>query len=165
MNDYVVNFYPSEDIREEMEDVFNKEKAVLEGLLPNVIIEHVGSSAIPGALSKKDLDIQIRVLPHQFQDVLAIMNSNFLQKHPHLWTDDFAIFKSHEYQAPLDYMITVIDSKKDDFHKVRDFFKNHPEFLAEYNELKRAYEGKMYSEYRKAKTEFLGGNGTVRFLN
>ena len=41
---------------------------------------------------------------------------------------------------------------------------SNPKMLSQYNELKKSYDGKPYGEYRKAKGEFLGGNGSVRFL-
>jgi GrpB-like predicted nucleotidyltransferase (UPF0157 family) len=131
--------------------------------LPEADIQHVGSCAVPGALAKFDIDIQIRVKSAHFNKVVGVMENNFFLKHQELWTDEFAIFKKNS-EPPFDYMVTVIDSRYDDFFKVRDFFLANPEMLQEYNKLKKECEGKIYSEYRDAKKAFLGGNGKVRFL-
>jgi GrpB-like predicted nucleotidyltransferase (UPF0157 family) len=61
-------------------------------------------------------------------------------------------------------MVTVMYSDYDDFYRLRDYFIENPDVLKEYNDLKRKFEGKTYADYRKAKDEFLGGNGRVRFL-
>jgi GrpB-like predicted nucleotidyltransferase (UPF0157 family) len=59
----------------------------------------------------------------------------------------------------VDFLVTVIDSKHDHFHKIRDFFINNPDILEKYNNLKRKYDGKRYDEYRQAKLAFLGQHG------
>jgi GrpB-like predicted nucleotidyltransferase (UPF0157 family) len=161
-----VHFLPSEEIFEKGLVIFNDQRTVLRKLLPAEIdIQQVGSSAIPGAIGKFDIDIQIRVTPVQFKEVVEIMSKNFIEKHPAtLWTDELAIFRNDD-ENQIDYVVTLINSKYDDYYRVRDFLMNNPDMLQKYNELKRSYEGKPYAEYRKAKAEFLGGNGSVRFLD
>lgn len=159
----LVHFIPSDQIFKEAEAIFNTQKEILEKLLPEADIQHVGSCAILGALAKFDIDIQIRVSEDNFKKTVEIMNNNFIQKHPELWTEQFSIFKN-DNNPPIDYVVTVIDSRHDDFYRVRDYFVTHPDLLQQYNDMKKMYEGKPYAEYRKAKMEFLGGNGSVRFL-
>jgi GrpB-like predicted nucleotidyltransferase (UPF0157 family) len=160
----LVHFLPSEEIFEKALKIFNEQKKILEGILPNVDIQQIGSSSVPGAIGKFDVDIQIRVTPEQFPVVSEIMTKNFIEKHKErLWTNELAVFKS-EGDDLIDYVITVIGAKCDDYYRVRDFLISNPDMLNKYNELKRSYEGKPYSEYRQAKGEFLGGNGSVRFL-
>ncbi len=164
MNDEkIMHFLSSEEIFEKAREVFEREKKVLESVLPETNIEQVGSSAVPGAIGKFDIDIQIRTIPAHFTETVEIMRLHYPEKHPELWTDEFAIFRSEESEL-VDYMVTVIYSKYDDFYRVRDHLIANPDILEEYNNLKRGFEGKTYAEYRKAKAEFLGGNGRVRFL-
>jgi GrpB-like predicted nucleotidyltransferase (UPF0157 family) len=61
-------------------------------------------------------------------------------------------------------MVTVVGSKYDDLYMTRDALATNEQLKKEYNELKRQFEGKPYSEYKKAKMAFLGSNGNVRFL-
>ena len=158
-----VHFLPPEEIFDKASVVFKDQKKNLEALLPPVDIQHVGSCAVPGAWGKFDIDIQIRVNQSDFADVVAIMKSNFEEKHPEIWTDEFVAFSNNK-QYLIDLVVTVIDSKHDDFYRVRDALIANPELLEEYNALKRQYEGRPYDEYRKAKMAFLGGNGKVSFL-
>lgn len=164
MNDSdLVHFYTSEEIFDEANAIFEEQKKELEVLFPNADIQHVGSCAVPNALSKFDIDIQIRVDAADFDDVVEIMSGGYDKKHPELWAEQFAIFRGVS-ENPIDYLVTVIDSKYDDFYKLRDYFIAHPDILQKYNELKKQYEGKSYSLYREAKAGFLGNNGDVRFL-
>jgi GrpB-like predicted nucleotidyltransferase (UPF0157 family) len=131
---------------------------------PNVDIQHVGSCAIPGAIGKFDVDIQIRVSKNDFASALEILKEKYIAKHLELWTDEFAIFLNPDPSVDIDYLLTVFDSRYDDFYRTRDYLISHPEKLREYNELKMKFEGKLYHEYRKAKQKFLGSNGNVPFL-
>jgi GrpB-like predicted nucleotidyltransferase (UPF0157 family) len=165
MNDTdLVHFLSSEEMFDDAQIIFNEKKNELETLLPVVDIQHVGSCAIPGAIGKFDIDIQIRVEAGQFEEVVDIMKLYYFPKHPEwLWNNNLAVFKNKD-GIQIDYLVTVKNAREDDYYRVRDYFISHPERLKQYNELKLKYEGKPYAEYRKAKGEFLGGNGTVGFL-
>jgi GrpB-like predicted nucleotidyltransferase (UPF0157 family) len=159
----IVHFLPSEELFQKSQSVFNLQKEELENILPQVDIQQVGSCAIPGAIGKFDVDVQIRVRPDQFKEVVGILHQHYEPKHPEIWTDEFVAFSNNK-EYLIDLVVTVIDSNKDDFYRVRDALIANPELLEEYNTLKRSFEGKPYAEYSKAKKEFLGGNGKVRFL-
>lgn len=160
----IVHFIPAEELFEKAAIVFNTQKKELEAILPKVDIQQVGSGAVPGMIGKFDVDIQIRTTIEQFKEVVLILHKQYTPKHPDIWTDDFVIFSNNK-EYLIDIIVTVINSKYDDFYRVRDALIANPNLLKEYNELKRQYEGKSYGEYRNAKIAFLGGNGRVRFLN
>lgn len=159
----IVHFLPTEEIFEKAAIVFDAQKKELESILPAVDIQQVGSCAVPGMIGKFDVDIQIRTTFEQFQKVVQILEQNYTPKHPEIWTDEFVAFSNNK-EYLIDLVVTVIDSKHDDFYRVRDALITNPELREEYNNLKKRYEGKSYGEYRKAKMEFLGGNGKVSFL-
>ena len=168
MKDFdLVHFYPTEEIFEKAKAIFESEKTHLKELIPEADIQQVGSSAIPGALGKFDIDIQIRISGELFKSVEVIMQQYYQEKHKErLWNEDLMVFLSKEENSEkIDYMVTVIDSPYDDYYRVRDYFINNPEALADYNAFKMHYEGKPYHEYRTAKGAYLGGNGSVRFLD
>lgn len=163
----LVHFYPSPQIFDQAAKIFDRERKALAQLFPYADIQHVGSCAIPGALGKFDIDIQIRIPRQFFEKVIEEMEKYYVPKHRDiLWNNNWAIFRADDFtKDDIDYLITVIDAPEDDFYKVRDYLINHPEVLEEYNNLKLRYEGHPYGEYRKAKQNFLGGNGSVRFLS
>ncbi len=157
-------FFPYEEVSKRAKALFKRERKKLRNSLPWSHIEHVGSTAIPGALTKKDLDIQIRVNAADFKKTIIILKIFYEEHHPKLWNDNFAIFKKDDDDFPIDLMVTVLQSSYDDFYKIRDYLIKNPRKLAEYNELKVKNIGKDYQEYVKAKQNFFGGNGQGNFL-
>ncbi len=162
--DDIVHFLPAEELFEKAAVVFVAQKRELENVLPPVDIQQVGSSSVPGLIGKFDVDIQIRTTKEQFKDVVAMMQKKYVPKHPEIWDDGFATFCNNKKYL-IDFMVTVVGSKYDDFYKVRDALIANKQLMREFNELKRQYEGKTYGEYKKAKVAFLGGNGRVKFLD
>lgn len=163
-NDDFVYFLSSEDLIKSTKETYIEVYGILQKLLPFSDVQHVGSSSIPGAIGKLDLDFQIRVDKQDFEKTIEILNSNFKEKQKKLWTEDFAIFKTIKNNIPIDMVVTTKNSIYDDGYKVRDELKSNKKLLEEYNKLKMEYHGKLYSEYSKAKYEFLGENGHVKFL-
>lgn len=163
-NIHLVHFLSSEEIFDKAGAVFADEKKKLEKIIPNTDIQHVGSSSIPGALGKFDIDIQIRVEQGRFEEILTIMQNLYHINHKEIWTNELAIFKDRR-ENDVDLMLTVIGSKYDEYYKLRDYFIANPDALEQYNDLKKQYEGKPYHEYRSAKTAFLGKNGENKFLD
>jgi len=159
----IVHFFKSEEVFEKANLIFNSEKQEIQKFLKNADIQHVGSCSIPGAISKFDVDIQVRVEKKSFEEALNFLSKKYREKHPEIWRDGFAAFNTKK-ECSIDIVLTSVDSKYDDFYKVRDFLINNPEKLKEYNALKMSFEGKPLADYKKSKAEFLGGNGTVKFL-
>ncbi|WP_368572539.1 GrpB family protein, partial [Acinetobacter baumannii] len=59
-------FFEPEQYQQRCTQLFSLYRKQISALLPSAQIEHIGSSAIPNAFSKGDLDIYIEVLPDQF---------------------------------------------------------------------------------------------------
>ena len=59
--------FEPEQYQQRCTQLFNLYRKQISALLPSAQIEHIGSSAIPNAFSKGDLDIYIEVLPDQFE--------------------------------------------------------------------------------------------------
>jgi GrpB-like predicted nucleotidyltransferase (UPF0157 family) len=160
----IVHFYKSSEIFDKAAEIFEREKAEIDALCPGLDIQHVGSSAIPGMFTKFDIDIQIRVTPEQFSKAVEAVKTKYTEKHPVLWNEEFALFKSHPTSdVEIDCMITIIGSKNDIYHSLRDFMINNPEVIEKYNELKVKYEGRTMKDYRDAKKIFLGSYENCNF--
>jgi GrpB-like predicted nucleotidyltransferase (UPF0157 family) len=156
----LVHFYPPGELFQKSAEIFNQEKQFLHSLLGDVEIQHVGSSAVPGAWGKFDVDIQIRVPQEKFSEVMKKLIPVLSPKHASVWDDRFGLFSEQPgTQVDIDYMVTVIGDHRDDYYKIRDYFINNPIALDEYNKLKRSFEGKPYDEYRIAKKEFICNHG------
>lgn len=163
-NDDLVFFLTSEELIKSTKETSVEMESLLKKLLPFSDIQHVGSSSIPGAVGKLDLDFQVRVEKKDFEKTINILNSHFKEKRKEFWKEGFAIFKTIKNNIDIDLVVTVKDSIYDDCYKVRDELRSNKNLLEKYNKIKTEHQGKPYSEYSKAKCEFLGENGNVRFL-
>ena len=67
-DDETVSFLPEQRFRARVLQQFEKLMVELETLVPDADIHHVGSTAIPGSLTKGDLDVQVRVVASAFPE-------------------------------------------------------------------------------------------------
>jgi GrpB-like predicted nucleotidyltransferase (UPF0157 family) len=143
--------------------LFDRVRARLQAVLPtSVIIQHVGATAVPGCLTKGDLDIVVRVPDVDFAQVDSILQSMFSRNVGSVRLADFAAFEDPGSDPPLGVQLTTIGGTFDDFHRLVDVLRNEPDVLAQYNSLKRTYDGRPMDEYRAAKDRFLAAVLTPR---
>ncbi|MBL9202903.1 MAG: GrpB family protein [Opitutaceae bacterium] len=64
----------------------------LRRLLPAAGIEHIGATAIPGALTKGDVDVCVRIAPEEFRAASDALAAHLAIKQPENWTEDFTSF-------------------------------------------------------------------------
>lgn len=129
--------------------------ARLRVLLPDAEIEHIGATAIPGALTKGDLDVMVRVLSFEFQAAAEKLKTVFSIKQPTNWTENFASFgEDHGYELPLGIQLVAKDSDADFFVFLRDYFTKDSAALAKYNQLKILHASQGPESYWEAKNTF-----------
>ncbi|SSV82035.1 Uncharacterised protein family (UPF0157) [Acinetobacter pittii] len=73
-------FLEPEQYQQRCAQLFNSYKKDISTLLPFAKIEHIGSSAIPNAISKGDLDIYVEVKPDQFKFAIERLKHLILSK-------------------------------------------------------------------------------------
>jgi GrpB-like predicted nucleotidyltransferase (UPF0157 family) len=73
----LVAFGREADFREAARHVFDAHRSAIEALLPRARIEHVGSTAVPGSVTKGDLDVCVIVEPAGFSEADARMASRY----------------------------------------------------------------------------------------
>jgi GrpB-like predicted nucleotidyltransferase (UPF0157 family) len=139
---------------------FEKEKIEIQRLfgVKMLAIEHIGSTAIPGLLSKPIIDIAVMIQNHEdadsFTSRLGIIGYMFNSKST----------ERHFYQKgqPIKFHLSVAYAERDGFWirqvMFRDYLRSHPASLAEYADLKKKLiadfpEGK--GDYSYGKTEFV----------
>lgn len=137
------------------EEAFIKERDKLLKILPKADIQHIGSTAIPNAMTKGDLDLQVRVDKDDFTEVIEQLKKFYEINQPNNWTENYASFKDGERDMPVGIQLTVSDSDDDkQFQEQQQLLSSNPEVLKEYNEVKLSFEGKDISEYRAAREKF-----------
>ncbi|BDG47393.1 GrpB family protein [Parageobacillus sp. KH3-4] len=149
-----VHFLEQNHFHEQAEKTFLEQKKKILRLLPEADVQHVGSTAIPNSLTKGDLDIQVRVPAEMFNAAVEKLSTLYAINEGSVQTDYFRAFQDDTFDLPLGVQLTVIDSKLDVFWKFREVLLANDAYRAEYDELKKAYEGKSMEAYREAKQRF-----------
>lgn len=150
-----VNFKPSENIRASSEKLFQQERSRILETLPRADVQHIGASSIPGTITKGDLDINVRVSRKDFKKAVELLKKLYGITQPENWSNDFASFKKDGYfDLDLGVQLVIIDSKSDDFVKIRDLLLDRPDLVEKSNKMKMKFEGKSMEKYRKEKAEF-----------
>lgn len=135
---------------------FDSVKRTLIGMLPSSAeVLHVGATAIPGCLTKGDLDIVIRVSQADFESVDGILAKFLTRNAGSVRTQEFSAFEDLGRALHVGIQLVARDGSFDFFHRFVDALRANPELVRRYNTLKLAFDGKSMSDYRKAKDAFI----------
>lgn len=117
-------------------------------------VQHVGSSAVPGSLTKGDLDLCVRVperdLELAYSEIARILGcagtviSGTLQQ-----------FSTDIAGIPVGVQLVLKDGPEDFFVHFRDLLREDDELRESYESLKHRYEGKRHTDYRAEKAYFI----------
>ena len=154
---------PVEELAPSLRDHLVSIAARLAALLPDAEFHHIGATAIPGAITKGDVDVLLRVEALRFASAVEIMRQHFITKQPENWTESFASF-GHDcsFPFPLGVQLVIQDSESDFFLFLHEYFTSDSRHLAEYNRIKKESAPLGAEEYWKAKDRFLGPIGAAR---
>jgi GrpB-like predicted nucleotidyltransferase (UPF0157 family) len=98
-------------------NLFEAVSKSLKAILPATAdTRHIGATAIPGCLTKGDLDIVIRVPADNFDDADSILASRFARNHGSIRTEAFSAFEDPSTHPHLGVQLTTIDGPLDFFH-------------------------------------------------
>lgn len=124
-------------------------------LPPSAEVLHVGATAIPGCLTKGDLDIAVRVEAADFAAAEAGLAGAFGRNAGSARTDGFAAFEDARRTPHLGIQLTVKGGALDGFHRFAEALRADPALLRRYNDLKRAHHDGPMAPYRAAKDAFV----------
>jgi GrpB-like predicted nucleotidyltransferase (UPF0157 family) len=150
-----VYFLCSEAVRERAEAAYERHRTALKPILPRAGIEHIGSTAVEGAITKGDLDILVRVSADDFPAAEHVLAARFARNEGSFRSDSFASFCDDAADPPLGIQLVVRGSELDDFSQFRDALRANPQLLADFNALKRECEGMDMDAYRERKAAFI----------
>ncbi|WP_447511235.1 GrpB family protein [Acinetobacter geminorum] len=148
-------FLEPEQYQERCAQLFNSYQKDISTLLPFAKIEHIGSSAIPNAISKGDLDIYIEVMPEQFEFAIEQLKTlNFIEKQNTLRTHELCMLESLN-NDDVAFQIVVFGSIFTFFLAFKNKLINSPTLVNEYNELKLQCSHLDPDQYRTIKSDFI----------
>ena len=125
-------------------------------VLPSARIEHIGSSALEGIVSKGDLDIFVGVDASSFAHAIGVLQSlRFNIKENTLRTDSLCPFESFEYQLDVGIQLVANGSEFENFLRFRDLMTENESLREQYNKLKLDATGLEPQQYREIKSRFI----------
>lgn len=129
-------------------------------MLPWAQVEHVGAISIPGALTKGDIDLLVRVEAARFDVASAGLLGLYAVHQAENWTPTFATFASfadaEATDPPVGVQLAVAGSAEDLlFGPFRAALIGDPALLEEYNALKLGLDGERYERYTEVKGAFI----------
>lgn len=155
VEDERVTFAPEQSFREAVGQLFARVEAQLRALLPGSDIQHVGSTAIPGSLTKGDLDVQIRVASDKYEAGKEALSKLYPTNLGGFASEDAVSFEDYSSQPSLGVHLTVIDGSADIQWRFRDLLVASAALREEYDQLKRRFDGGSMAKYRDAKAVFV----------
>lgn len=149
-----VEFAPASDFQPAADELANTHIVRIRAALSNADIHHVGSTTIPGSLTKGDVDLVVRVKPADFPAAERTLAAMYARNAGSTRTSDFSAFEAPDEPLPLGVQLTAINGPCDDFLKQQALLHSRSDLLNAYNDLKIQYHGQNHTEYRKAKADF-----------
>ncbi|MGA2445870.1 MAG: GrpB family protein [Opitutaceae bacterium] len=150
-----LTFYPAEEFRRQAESIVATVAESIAQLVGRGEIEHIGATAIPGALTKGDVDVLVRVARDDFPAAVDALKRRFAIHQPENWNADFASFRDEiTFSLPLGIQLVVKGADSDFFLYLRDRLRADARLLAEYNQLKTRHGGGKPENYWRAKNRF-----------
>lgn len=145
-----------EDYQPDLEARFGLVQQRLARALPWARIEHVGASAIPGALSKGDLDVCAIVPQARFDEALSrVRMLGYAAKSGTLQTDRLRMLVPVGAQDEHAVQLVAERSEFDFFVTFRDLLRADPLLVEAYNTIKRNASSLDEEGYRQAKSAFI----------
>jgi GrpB-like predicted nucleotidyltransferase (UPF0157 family) len=153
----VVRIRSADDVHDLAEAAVDDHRRVVLALVPGAEVEHVGATAVPGALTKGDVDVLVRVGEPEFPSAVEALTGRYAIHQPHNWTPTLASFTDPEAgELPVGIQLVVTGSEADRFFgPFRDALISSDTLLAEYNELKLRLDGLGYESYTEQKGQFI----------
>jgi len=146
----------ADELKPQVESTLEVALARLHAALPGVETHHVGATAIPGAVTKGDVDLVVRITSAQFPLVVPSLGTLFDKKQAENRTDEFAsLGDDGGCEPPLGIQVVVRGSELDIFLYLRDYLRAHDDAREEYDRIKIEHAGDMAGGYWNAKNAFL----------
>jgi len=132
---------PAEEFADRAAEVLDTERRRLAALgVPGELVL-VGGCSVPGALTRGDVDLHLRVPPTAFAAAVAALRADHPVVHPEIWGPTLATFEIPA-PVPAGLAVTPAGSEHDlRFTRTWQLLAADPGLLAEYDAVKREGDG------------------------
>jgi GrpB-like predicted nucleotidyltransferase (UPF0157 family) len=139
----------------EAQQYFEEVEAFILEFLPGAHVEHVGSTAVPGCIGKGDVDVVVRVGSGEFEAARSILDGRLPRSSRNDATERYAEYDYARREQVVSVHLVAVDGTHDVFHQFKTLLLTQPGLVAQYNSLKRVWDGREMEGYRLAKAQFI----------
>jgi GrpB-like predicted nucleotidyltransferase (UPF0157 family) len=152
-----MQFRPEKENREAVAAAFEEHREAIAELLPAAQVEHIGATAVPGALTKGDLDLLVRVPGSDFEAAAGALRGRYAVNQPENWSSQFASFEQEPAgEIPVGVQLVIAGSRDDAlFVEWRERLRGDAQLLERFNAFKRGQTDAGPGEYIEAKARFI----------
>lgn len=147
-----MKLYESSQFSTRAEEILEEWSALISTKLEFLSLEHIGSTAVEGALTKGDIDLYLEVPASEHPAAVETLVKMGLTVAEDSHRDESLCMLKH-----TDFAIQVVakGSKYEFFKEFRDLLINDQTLLANYNQLKIASANLDSTTYRANKAQFI----------
>ena len=149
------NLVDMQDASKKAARLFDEARLQIANALPQADIRHIGATAVPGCLTKGDVDLVVRVPCDDFEEADRALSHLYSRNVGSVRTNAFSAFEDASKDPHLGVQLVALDGTYDFFHQFAEALRGSPDLLQAYNDLKREYVGRDMSQYRRAKDAFV----------
>ena len=152
----MITLYDPEHYQPKVRAQFHKIERQLQPYLPHCSIEHIGASAIPGALSKGDLDICVVTQKGQMPTTIdTLLSLGYEKKTDTLQTHQLCMMVPLENNLDIALQVIEKGSEFEFFLHFRDALIANQQWVRAYNRIKQEAADLPADEYRARKSRFI----------
>jgi GrpB-like predicted nucleotidyltransferase (UPF0157 family) len=150
-----MKLHKSNTLLEHTNSVFEHWKKIIEREIPDSRVEHIGSTAIRGVLTKGDIDLYVEVPAINHADTIATLETMGFRIKADTHRDDELCMLESISVSGLAIQVVTCGSKYEFFLTFRDRLNANPALVEQYNTLKTDAIYFSDDKYRIAKSQFI----------
>ena len=129
---------------------------LLTAILPDVRVEHVGASAVPGAYSRGGVDVCVAAPRDAFDEALGVLcEAGYVQRSQDDGDARRAVLAAPHGDVPVTLQLIESGCAHESLMRLRDLLRTDPALLARYNALKIEAGPRGAAAYADAKARFI----------
>jgi len=150
-----VTLFKLDEIQDRIDATVNHLRSICARTLPGLELHHIGSTSIPGAITKGDVDMLVQVDPALFEDTRRLLDSVFAHNPEMTPEPDFVSYSGAFAGTDFGIQLTMTGDTEYRFIDLREKMRENPDLVEKYNETKRNADRSSMDSYRESKSAFI----------
>lgn len=150
-----MKLFESNTLLEHTNSVFEHWKTIIQRVIPDSRVEHIGSTAINGALTKGDIDLYVEVPLAKHSDTVAIIEAMGFRIKADTHRDHELCMLESSSVSGLAIQLVARGSQYEFFLTFRDRLNANQALVEQYNAVKTDAIHFSDDKYRIAKSQFI----------